>query len=462
MKKKLILALFGFLLLSPILSFTLRTILLAQTSDSPTVQTDSQAVRPGTSVESPVKAEVSRPPRLVYVMTIDGVIGTVVNDWIADAVQKAEDNNAEMLVIRMDTPGGFTQPTWDIIKSVLNSTVPVCVYIWPSGSRAGSAGVYIAYAANFVAMAPSTNIGAAHPVMGSGEQIDSVMNEKITNDAVAQIKAAADKRGRNAEWAEKAVRESVSITDKEALEMNVINVRADNLDDLFEKLNGKTTEVPGGEKTMDLGNVRTEDIKMSFSQKLLQVITSPDIAFILFSIGSLGILVELWSPGAILPGVVGAICIVLAFYSFSVLPVNYAGVALILVAIVLFILEIKIASAGLLTIGGLVSLFLGGLMLINTNNPALEVSKSVLITVTLLVGGTLAVVILLVVKAARRKPFIGHEGFIGKRAVVRTDHLVFFEGALWKADFDEDLEPGTKVVITGVQDLTLKVKKVES
>lgn len=334
----------------------------------------------------------------------------------------------------------------------------MCMYIAPSGARAGSAGVYMTYAAHFAAMAPSTNIGAAHPVSGGGQEVDSVMNEKITNDAVAQIKAAAQKRGRNVEWAEKAVRESVSITDVEALEMNVVDLRAANVNELLEQLHGRQTEVPSGAKTMNLRDARTEDIKISFVHQLLRILTSPDVAFILLSIASLGIMLELYNPGAIFPGVVGAICLILALYSLSTLPVNYAGVALILLAVILFIAEIKVVSHGLLTIGGVISLFLGGLMLIDTVDPALRVSKSVLITVVVLVGVTAALVIWLVVRAARNRPFIGNEGMIGKIAEVRKGGLVYVDGALWKAEGVEMLDVGAKVEIIGVDSLTLKVK----
>jgi membrane-bound serine protease (ClpP class) len=318
------------------------------------------------------------------------------------------------------------------------------------------------YAANFAAMAPSTNIGAAHPVSGEGAAIDSIMNEKITNDAVAQIKAAAERRGRNAKWAERAVRESVSITATEALDSNVINIIAKDMDDLLRQLNGRETENPTGKIKLNLTMAKVVDVRHTFIQKFLEIITSPDVAFILFSIGGLGIVLELYHPGAILPGVVGAICLILAFYAFQTLPINWAGVSLIILAIILFILEIKVISHGLLTIGGIISLVLGGSMLINTVDPTMRVSYSVLLTVAILIGVTLALVIFLVLKVSRNRPFSGQQSMIGRRGVIHPDHYVYVSGALWKALCDEPLSVGDKVEIVSVDQLTLKVKKINS
>jgi membrane-bound serine protease (ClpP class) len=421
---------------------------VALASDSTTV-TDS-------SVDSASMATVT-PPR-VYLMDIEGAIGVVTQMRIEDAIEEATDNHAQLLIIRMDTPGGFMSATWSICKAILNSSVPVCIYIAPEGSRAGSAGVYMTYAAHFAAMAPSTNIGAAHPVGSGGEKIDSVMNEKITNDAVAQLKAAAERRGRNVEWAEKAVRESVSITSREALELHVIDFIATDIDDLLDQLNGKQVEIFAQKKTLSLAGAITERLETTFMHRFLNVITDPNIVFILFSIGGLGIVLELYHPGAILPGVVGAISLIMAFFAASVLPINYAGVALIMLAIVLFIAEIKIQSAGLLTVGGVVCLFLGGLMLIDTVDPALQVSKSILISVSVFVGAIAALVIWVVVKAQKSRPFIGESGLIGKIAEVRQNGMVYVDGALWKADGVEGLDRGTKVEIIGLDKLILKVK----
>lgn len=450
-KHIIMLALVGFLMISPIISMALRAAVDTAQTRVDTVE-DTAAITP--------EPERRRP--LVYVMTIDGAIGAVTADRIDEAIERADNADAELLVIRLDTPGGFTRPTWTICKSIMNSPIPVAVYIAPSGARAGSAGVYITYASHFAAMAPSTNIGAAHPVSGSGEDIDSVMNEKITNDAAAQIRAAAEERGRNAEWGERAVRESVSITDVEALDSNVVDIRAANIEELLDKIHGREIEMPHGTQVMYLKNARTKEVKTSWVYQFLEVITQPDIAFILMSIGGLGIMLELYNPGSILPGVVGAICLILAFYSFQTLPINYAGVALIILSVILFIAEVKIVSHGLLTIGGLVSLFLGGLMLVDTVDPDLKVSMSVLITVVACVGLAVGIAGWLVVKAARSQPATGYEGLIGKTAKVRKPDFVYVSGALWKAESRDGtpLEVGEKVEIVGVDDLTLKVRKL--
>jgi membrane-bound serine protease (ClpP class) len=460
MRSKLVLALFGLLLLSTVISSTLQ---LVNSADNP------QTGKGSDSLQNPAKKVIGSPapmlmgdiPRpLVYRMNVDGAIGAVTDDRIGDAIEKAEDNNAQLLVIMMDTPGGFTKPTWSIIKKILNSPVPVCVYIGPSGARAGSAGVYITYASHFAAMAYSTNIGAAHPVGGQGEKIDSIMNEKVTNDAVAQIKACAEKRHRNATWAENAVRNSVSITDHEALDSNVIDIRARDYNDLLAQIDGRETEVPAGKRVMKVAGAETRDIPVTFIQKLLEIITQPDIAFILFSIGGLGIVLELYNPGSIFPGIIGAICLILAFYAFQALPINYAGVALILLAIVLFIVEIKVVSHGLLTAGGIVSLVLGGMMLVNDSDPNLRVSGTILTTIAVLVGGTLILVMWLALKARNRKVVTGEDALVGKVGEIHKDHYVFVEGALWKFICDQPLEVGDQVEVIQTDKLTLKVKKV--
>ncbi len=448
LRHKTVLGLFGLLFTSQIVSLTIRTVQANDTSNA----ADTFVTQTGGRTVLPPK---------VYLMTIDGAIGTVTDSRIESAIELADKNQAELLVIELDTPGGFTKPTWTICKNFLNSPVPICVYIAPSGARAGSAGVYMTYAAHIAAMAHSTNIGAAHPVAGGGQEIDSVMNEKITNDAVAQIKAAAQKRGRNAVWAEKAVRESVSIPDSEALALHVIDVRAKNLDDLFAQIDGKEVELPSGKKILSLKDPIVEEIEISLVHKILDIITQPDVAFILMSIGGLGIILELYNPGSIFPGVIGAISLILAFYAFQTLPINYAGVALLILAAILFIAEIKVISHGLLTIGGVISLFLGGLMLIDTVDPALQVSLEVLISVAVFLAVLMGLASWLLVKDAKSRPFIGNEGMIGRIGEVRNGGFVFIEGALWKAESGEALETGRKVEVVSVDKLLLKVKKLD-
>ncbi|MEW5795499.1 MAG: NfeD family protein [Candidatus Zixiibacteriota bacterium] len=399
---------------------------------------------------------------LVYTMTITGTIGATTAERITDAVETAEDNDAELLVIFLDTPGGFSNATWGINKTILNSHVPVCVYIAPLGATAGSAGVYITYSAHFAAMAPTANIGAAHPVGGGGEKIDSVMNEKVTNDAAAKIRTMAEKWGRNGVWGERAVRESVSATAKEALDSNVIDIIAEDIDDLLRQIDGRKTQLPYGEKIMALSKYDTEEISATFSQKILQLITTPEIVLLLFSLGGLGLVLELYNPGAIFPGVVGAISLILAFYGMQTLPINAAGLALIILAIALWVAEIKVVSHGLLFVGGLISFFLGGLMLVDTVDPALKVSISFLISITIIMAILFGLVAWLVIKAHRRTVAVGGEGMSGKIAVVKTADMVYVDGALWRAQCDQGLTPGEKVEVVSVDKLLLIVKKLNS
>jgi len=423
---------------------------LGQTDSIPPVDTAAPAVEP---------AEI-RP--LVYTMTITGAIGAVTAERVTEALAMADEDGAELLVIMLDTPGGLTESTWIITKAILNSEVPVCVYIAPLGATAGSAGVYITYSAHFAAMVPTANIGAAHPVSASGEKIDSVMNEKVTHDAAAKIRATAEKWGRNAKWAERAVRESVSLTAHEALDSNVVDIIAPDIDSLLAQIDGRETQLPYGAKKMSLAGAEVEEINPTFAQKVLQLVTKPEILLLLFSLGSLGIVVELYNPGAIFPGVVGAICLILAFYGMQTLPINIAGLALIILAIALWIAEIKVISHGLLFVGGLVSFFFGGLMLVDSVDPALKMSLSFLITLTIGLAIIFGLVIWLIIKVHRRGVTVGREVMAGKIAQVKTKDLVYVDGALWKVESDEELVPGTKVEIVSVNGLVLRVKKLSA
>ena len=443
-KSCILIALCSLFFIAPIISLSFRTASANDiTFEDSTVELTTEAVE-----------------ALIYQLDIEGAIGTVTNDRVDEAIELAEEEDAELLLITMNTPGGFSNATRKICSSILNSEVPVCVYVSPSGSHAGSAGVYITYASHIAAMAHSTNIGSAHPVSGDGQEVDSIMNEKVTNDAVAQIKSYAEKRGRNVEWAEKAVRESVNITDKEALELNVIEIRAESIEDLLNQLDGRKVETKDGEKVLDLAKRKIIIQEMTFAQKILKLISDPNIVFILMSIAMLGITLELYNPGAILPGVVGVISLILILYASQTLPFNYAGIALILFAAILFIAEIKIVSHGLLTIGGLISLFLGGTMLIDTVDPNLQVSTSLLVSVVFIIGICLAGALMLLIKDRKRKPFIGNAGMIGRIAEVRNAGMVYVDGALWRIDPDEEFSKGEKVEIIAVDKLKLKVKKL--
>jgi membrane-bound serine protease (ClpP class) len=428
-----------------------------------TVRADTTSIDSVKSDTSNNLAVESNGSSLVLIMTVDGAIGTVTADRIIDVIAQAEEEHADLLIIKMNTPGGFVAAVWPITKAIMNSSVPVAIYIAPSGSKAASAGVYITYSAQIAAMAPGCNIGAAHVVGEGGAQLDSVMNEKVMNDAVASLKAMSERNGRNGEWAEEAARHSVSITSTEALKENVINYIADNVDDLLRQIDGTTVNMALGKKTIHLKNPVKEDIKETFIQSILDIISSPNIVFILFSLGGLGLVLELYNPGAILPGVVGGICIILAFYGMRTLPINYAGVLLLIFAITLFILEIKIVSHGLLTIGGVISIIIGGMMLINTSDPDLRISRVIIVAVALVIGGFVLLAFTLAYKARVAKPTTGKEGLIGETGVVKSkidvNGYVAVAGELWEAVADEVIEEGEQIEVMEVKNLKLKVRK---
>ncbi|HKZ22680.1 MAG TPA: nodulation protein NfeD, partial [candidate division Zixibacteria bacterium] len=321
----------------------------------------------------------------INIITIDGVIGPVSSRIIVDAIKASVKDGAEALVIELNTPGGLDESMRIIIKEILNSDVPIIVYVSPSGSRAASAGVFITLAANIAAMAPGTNIGAAHPV-SLGGQIDSTMVEKITKDAVAYVKSIAAKRGRNIHWAEQSVRKSESIPEYEALKLKVIDFIANSVRELLDKCDGKKVSLPVGEKVLNTKEIEIRTIKISWRDKLLAIIANPTIAYILLNLGMLGIFFELSNPGSILPGVVGAICLILAFFAFQSLPINLAGLLLILLALLLFILEVKVPSHGALTIGGVISMLIGSFMLINSPSPYMKISVLVILVTVLSVA----------------------------------------------------------------------------
>ena len=397
---------------------------------------------------------------------IDGSINPASAAFIKRAIDKAKDEKAECLIIHLNTPGGLLKSTRVIVTDILESSVPVVVYVSPQGAHAGSAGVFITIAAHIAAMAPSTNIGAAHPVSMQGG-IDSNMNEKATNDAAAFIRAIAEKRKRNLEWAEDAVRKSVSITESEAVQKKVVDLIAQNEQDLLMQIDGRVVEFNKGNKTLETSNAKVESVEMSFIEKVLNKISDPNIAYILMMLGLYGVLFELYSPGAIAPGVIGGICLILAFYSMHTLPVNYAGLSLIIFAIILFILEVKIVSHGILGIGGVVALALGSMMLIRTESALefIKISKGVIISTTVATALFFFVLIGLAVKAQRAKPVTGIEGIIGEigEALAKLDPsgMVRVHGELWKAEsVSGHISQGQKVRVTAIKNLTLYVEQV--
>ena len=401
----------------------------------------------------------------VYVLTFDGVVNPVAADMIHEAIQEADQANSQCLIIEMDTPGGLMKSMQVIVKDILSSPIPIVVYIAPPGSRAGSAGVFITYAANVAAMAPGTNIGAAHPVnFGSGVDTSETMMEKITNDAVAFITSIAEKRHRNVQWAEKAVRESASIPANEALKLNVINVVSPNLDSLLVWLNGKEYEVLNGKKILHTEYARVVQVEISWRYKLLDVISDPNIAYILLLIGMWGIFFELLNPGSILPGVVGGISLILAFYALHTLPVNYAGVLLILLALILFIAEVKIPSYGLLTVGGILSLVLGSIMLFKGSMPFFQVSWKVIAFATIVTALFFIFVVGLGIRAQLRKPVTGNEGLIGEIGKAVEDFIkgsgrVSVHGEIWEATSADKIKEGDVVTVLSVKNLKITVKK---
>jgi len=413
-------------------------------------------------------AVLSQQP-VVYVIKIDGSINPSTSDYIKRSIQEANQKGAECLVIELNTPGGLLKSTRYIVSDLLTSPVPVIVFVSPSGSQAASAGVFITLASNIAVMAPGTNIGASHPVNTQGG-MDSVMSEKVTNDAAAFIRSISEKRKRNVLWADDAVRKSVSITETEALRDSVIDLIANDLNDLLAKVDGMEVETSTGKKILNTKNHVIVNFEEGWFSKILNIISDPNIAYILMMIGMSGIMLELYNPGAILPGVVGAICIVLGLYGLHTLPINYAGVALILLAIILFIAEIKVASYGMLTVGGVIALFFGSMMLIDSSSPlenAIEISMSVIITTVLIISGLFVLLGWLVVRAHKRKPMTGESGMLGEigevfEEIIGGKGTVKIMGEFWKAETSEseDIPKGSKVKVVAMHDLTIKVKKV--
>ncbi len=420
----------------------------------------------------------------VWKITMEGVISPVMADFTVESLERAGEAGAECVIIALDTPGGLDPSMREIVKEILSSPVPVVVFVYPKGSRAASAGVWITLASHVAIMAPGTNIGAAHPVMiggpqgiggdgdGEGEEESSEeapsspMEEKILNDAVAYIRAVAEERGRNADWAEKAVKESVSITAEEALKLGVIDLICENLDEVLEKIDGRAVVLDGVERHLDTAGARIVEVEMALRYRFLKIITDPSIAYILMLLGIYGIFFELSNPGSILPGVVGVVFLVLAFYAFHVLPINYAGVALIILAIILFIAEIKITSFGLLTVGGVISMALGSVMLFDPAFPFLRVSWTVIVPAVLATAAFFVVALGLVLKAHRRKPITGREGLMLEVTTAHTNigpsgGRIFLQGELWNAVSDTEIEKGKCVRVVGLDHMTLKVEEIE-
>jgi len=404
----------------------------------------------------------------VILIRIDGAIGPATAEYVINSIATAEEDKVSALVIELNTPGGLLESTRRIVQGILSSSVPVVVYVYPAGSRAGSAGVFITLAANVAAMAPGTNIGTAHPVGGGiGVDTSSVMSEKVTNDAAAFVRAIAQKRHRNVKWAEEAVRKSISNSEEEALRDGVIDLVSPNLDSLLREIDGRTVETENGSVVLKTARAKVEFVQMNWREKFLGVISDPNITYVLMMVGIFGIMFELFNPGAIFPGVVGAISLILAFYAFQTLPVNYAGLALIFLAIILFIAEVKIVSHGLLAIGGIISMFLGSLMLISSPFELVSISLSLIITTVVVAAIFFLWIVGLGLKAQRQKPATGLDGMLGEEGSVIEEikpgsiGQVLVHGEIWKATSDTFLSVGDKVVVEAFKNWTLKVKPKE-
>jgi membrane-bound serine protease (ClpP class) len=400
----------------------------------------------------------------IKVLRIEETINPGTAAFLARGATQAVEEDAVLLVVELDTPGGLVTSMRTMIKTIMNVPIPVVVFVSPSGAQAASAGVFVVMAADIAAMAPGTNIGAAHPVVAGGKDMDETMGTKVVNDLVAFIKSIATRRGRNAEWAEEAVRKSVSITAEEALKLKVIDLVARDMDELLLKLEGWPIQTKEGEKKLALKGLPVETVEENLRDKILKTISNPNIAYLLMLIGMAGLYFELSHPGAIFPGVVGGISLILAFYAFQTLSVNYAGVLLIILGAILFLLEIKVTSYGLLSVGGVICLTLGSIMLFNTGAPGLRISWSVLIPAVLVISGFFMTVAFLAMRAHMAKPRTGYQGLIGEIAVAKEslapDGKVFVHGELWNATSEDIVPVGSKVEVIEVENLWLKVRKI--
>jgi membrane-bound serine protease (ClpP class) len=399
----------------------------------------------------------------VATIQIDGVISPVTVRLVEGALTRAQADGAGVLVIQLDTPGGLERSMRLICQRLLNAEIPVIVYVSPTGARAASAGVFITMAAHVAAMAPATNIGAAHPVAVGGG-VDKESMKKIENDAAAFARTIATERGRNAEWAEKAVRQSVSITEREAVKLKVVDLVAESMADLLDQIDGRSVKTTRGPVTLQTRGATVKAIEVGFRDRVLNVITDPNVAYVLMMLGMLGLFFELSNPGVILPGVVGGISLILAFFAFQSLPINYAGLLLILFGIVLLIAEIKVVSHGVLAVGGMVAMALGSLMLFDAPEVGFRVSWRVIVPTVGATAGVFLFVIAAGVRALAARSPVGGPALVGEtgiaRVVLSPEGQVLVHGELWRAVArGAPLAEGAKIRVVGVNGLTLTVEK---
>jgi membrane-bound serine protease (ClpP class) len=402
------------------------------------------------------------------VITLDATINPATADYIHQSILTAQEEGVECLIIRFNTPGGLLKSTREIVSDFLTAKIPVVIYVAPAGAQAASAGAFITLASHIAAMAPGTNIGAAHPVGMQGGEKDSIMNEKATNDAAAFIRTISEKRHRNVRWAEDAVRKSISITETEALRDSVVDLIAPSVTALLDSIDGKTVTVAGVDRTLHTRGARIVEKTMGWKFQILDILSDPNIAYIFFMLGIFGLLFELYNPGAILPGVVGVIALILAFYSLHTLPVNYAGLALIVFGIILFVLELKIVSHGLLGIGGTVALLLGSVMLINTESSLefVSLSWSVILSTVVFTALFFIFAIGMGIRAQRKKPVTGVEGIVGETGETLTElnpsGQVRVHGEIWNATSAQGvISRGSRVTVRQINDLRLTVDKAD-
>jgi membrane-bound serine protease (ClpP class) len=411
--------------------------------------------------ESKGPARQGRVVRLV----IDGGINPATADYIHEGINTAQTTGAEALLIQMDTPGGLLDSTKSIVKDILGAPLPVVIYVAPGGAGATSAGVFITLAAHVAAMAPGTNIGAAHPVGGQGENIDGDMGEKVENFAASLSRTIAQQRGRNVEWAEKAVRESVSITEREAVELKVVDVVADDTDDLLAKIDGREVDVNGRKVVLATAGAVVEEHEMRLRQRILDIIANPNLAYLLMMAGILGLYVEFTNPGLLFPGVAGAICLLLALSALQVLPINYTGLALIGLGLALLVAEVFLPSFGVLGVGGLVAFVLGSLLLFDTPDSTLTLDRRLVFTTAATLGFVVLTIGWLVVSAQRKRASVGVEAMIGEVGEVRRGAdpsgkvKVFVHGEYWDAHTEEPLAVGDRVEVVAVRGMRMTVRR---
>jgi len=413
--------------------------------------------------------EVSASGDRVRAVRIAGVINPTVADFVATQLKEANTLKKRAFLIELDTPGGLDTAMRTIIQSMLGSKIPVIVYVYPSGARAASAGALITLAADFAAMSPGTNLGAAHPVaVGGGEgKDDSVTMNKVVEDAVAYARSIAQKRRRNVSWAERIVRESISTPAEEALKEGVIDLLAENEQQLLKSLDGRIYRRENRELILRTQDVVLEFVEMNWRQKILDTISHPNIAYMLLMLGILGIFFEISQPGAIFPGAIGSIALLLAFFAFQTLPVNYVGMLFIFLAMVLFILEIKVVSYGMLSVGGIIAMTLGSLMLVEHSEPYLRISWAVILSTVVVTSGFFLLVVYFVIQTQKKRYFSGVEGMVGERGRALTDikeeGRVFVHGENWKAWSRAPIEEGEKVEVVRVgENMRIEVRKVET